>query len=193
MNALPDIITHNFHPHFGPCPNICDLDDSAAEEVLERIRQAGGRTLKPDYLKRRRATEEWLIQERRRKLGETPLHRPLYFFLGDFADGRDPSRPASLALHLNNIPPESLTFTFPDSMASFEHAGPAMLEAPRPPFHGQVLSLPEIVRAVSMPGLPCCFNSRDPARRVDQFVEVQIWDDAPILSQLEARVRNPSG
>lgn len=189
MDPLSDIVTHNFHPAFGPCRNICDLDDDAAERIFERIRQAGGRALKPGYLKRRRATEDWLVRERRRKLGAPALARPIYFFLGDFADGMDPSRPASLQMRLRDFPPDALTFTFPDSMASLAlaNSGTSLVAEP---YCGQVFTFSEMLRAIPTTNLRRYLDSRDPARGFGRFVEMQVWDDAPIRRHLEGRIRD---
>ena len=71
MEAFPEVITHIYDPVRGPCRNICDLSDVEAERVLDEIRSLGQRSIKPDYLARRRQTEDWLIRERRRRLGTT--------------------------------------------------------------------------------------------------------------------------
>ncbi len=115
---LPNIITHNYDPSGTFLQNLCDLPEIQAERILDRLRAAGTRNLKADYLQRRLVTEDWLIRERRKKLGPTRLERPIYFLLGDFADGRDLSRPCSLVMPLSAFPPTVLTFTYPDSMAS---------------------------------------------------------------------------
>ena len=98
MDPIPDVITHNFDPARGALHNICELSERQAELVLDDIRASG--TRKANYLQRRRAVENWLIAECRRKLGPTHLQRPRYFFLGNFADGRDRSRPESLVMPL---------------------------------------------------------------------------------------------
>ena len=163
MDRLPDVVTHNFDPARGPFRNLCALPDAEAERVLDEIRASGTRRIKADYLRRRRAVEDWLRAERRRKLGQklgtTRLDRPIYFFLGDFflgdfADGRDRSRPASLVLPLAAFPPEVLTFTYPDSMASLPLSRDDRLRAHRKAHHGKVFTLPEIAAVVARFGLP---------------------------------------
>ena len=122
MELLPEVITHNYDPARGACKNICDLSEADAEGILDEIRMSATRHIKSNYLKKRMATESWLISERQRMLGTTSLERPVYFFLGDFADGRDLSRPESLVMRLEAFPAETLTFTYPDSMASLSIA-----------------------------------------------------------------------
>jgi len=184
MTLLPEVITHNYDPARGPCRNICALPDVEAERILDDIRASGLRNLKPDYLQRRRSTEDWLIRERRRKLGPTRLERPVYFFLGDFADGKDASRPAALVLPLRDFPPEALTFTYADSMASLAIATANDHRPHRKRCHGEVFTLDEIGSVVAEFGMPGERWRTDPAMKYDRFIEVQVWDDRPIRNWL---------
>jgi hypothetical protein len=180
MNPIPQVITHNYHPERGPFRNICHLPPPEAESVLDEIRAAGHRRIKADYLERRLAAEEWLIRESRRRLGSVRLERPIYFFLGNFSDGRNPSRPDSFVIPLTGFAPDKLTFTYPDSMASFplgtrdEHA------RERKPYHGRVFTLQEIEDVVAEFGMPGNRWATEPSMRHDKFLEVQVWDDRPI-------------
>ena len=178
LHTLPTVITHNFHPERGAFRNICDLPREDAERIIASIRLAGHSYLKENYLPRRLCTEDWLIAERTRKIGETPLTRPIYFFLGDMADGWDRSRPASLVLPLALFDPRTITFTFPDSMASCPQRRPA--DHVDKPWHGQVFTLAEITQVVARHGFPDPTLSRD-LRGPDAFIEVQLWDDRPLI------------
>lgn len=180
MEPFPDVVTHNYDPTRGPCRNIRELSEAEAERVLDEIRVCGLRSIKPDYLRRRKLTEDWLIRERRRKLGPTRLERPVYFFLGDFADGRDPSRPASLVIPLRDLPAETLTFTYPDSMASLPIGTGDDHRQRRKHYHGQVFTLDEIISVVAEFGMPGDRWRTDPGMEYDRFIEVQVWDDGPV-------------
>ncbi|MCA1444554.1 hypothetical protein I6F07_31105 [Ensifer sp. IC4062] len=186
MEMIPDVVTHNYDPAHGPFRNICELPDSEAERILQEIRKAGCRSIKLDYLSRRRLTEDWLIQERRQKLGATKLERPIYFFLGDFADGKDRSRPLSIVMRLQDLPPEILTFTYPDSMASLPIATRGDHRPYRKPYHGHVFTLDEIRSVVAEFGMPGGRCETEPAMKYDKFIEVQIWDDRPLKDYLAA-------
>jgi hypothetical protein len=142
--------------------------------------RACGSRLKPDYLDRRIATERWLRAERERKLGAPCLAHPVYFFLGDFADGRDPSRPHAIRMPLAAFAPEMITFTYPDSMASLPIATRDEHRAHRKPYHGQVFTLDEIRDVVAEFGMPGTRWETDPAMTYDRFIEVQVWDDRPL-------------
>ena len=138
MTTFPTAITHNYDPVRGAFQNICSLSKVEAESILNEIRATGKANLRGYYLQRRLAVEEWLIEESKRKLGRTPLSRPVYCFLGNFDDGRDPSRPVSQVLPLALFPPDTLAFTFPDSMASFSIADRDKHPAGRKEYHGKV-------------------------------------------------------
>ncbi|MDL2403709.1 hypothetical protein [Rhizobium mayense] len=181
---IPDEVTHNYNPESPFLANICDLEHEEAEKVLQSIRNTGRRTIKTNYLNRRLEVEDWLIRERHRLLGHTPRMRPVYFFLGNFADGKDRSRPNSLVMPLNAFPEGTITFTIPDSMASLPIAKHHKYELERQPYHGQVFSLEEIRDVVAKFGMPNESWAADPRKRFDRFVEVQVWDDRPIIEYL---------
>ena len=189
MIGFPTVLTHNYDPARGPFRNICALPDAQAEEILDEIRAAGRRRIKADYLRRRRAVEDWLISESKRKLGELHLERPIYFFLGDFADGRDPSRPRSMVLPLAEIPPDAITFTYPDSMASLPIATQDHHARHRKDYHGRVFTLDEIGGVVARFGLPGERWQREPSMLYDRFIEAQVWDDRPIKRHLKQEMR----
>lgn len=180
MYEVPEVITHNYDPARGAFRNICALARQDAERILEEIRASGKRKIKPDYLQRRHSVEDWLIGKRQEKLGETPLQRPLYFFLGDFADGRDPTRPSALVMPLTSLSPEVVTFTYPDSMASLPIALREEHEVHRKPYHGKLYTLSEIREVIAEFGLPGTRWQSDPSMRYDRFIEVQVWDDKAI-------------
>ena len=180
MVAFPDVLTHNYDPTRGVAKNLCNLPHAQAEALLDDIRVSGKRAIKTNYLKRRLVTEDWLIAARHEKLGRTHLKRPIYFFLGNFADGKDPSRPASLVMSLDAFDPDVLTFTYPDSMASLPLATEEKHAAHRRPYHGQVFTLAEIKAVVAQFGLPGRGGRSEPAALYDSFIEAQVWDDRPV-------------
>jgi hypothetical protein len=81
------------------------------------------------------------------------IERPIYFFLGDFADGADASRPCSVRIPLAALPADIVTFTFPDGMASLPLATRADDIAYRKHYHGQVFTLDEIKMVISEFGM----------------------------------------
>src|SRR4029077_3949164 len=121
---MPDVVTHLYDPAIGVCPNICSLNDFEALRVLDQLRRKFRPTLKPNYLARRRSTEQWLSEAARKVLGRGFDKGPGYFFLGDFSPTPDPSRPATLIVPLSTLPSNAITFTLGDSMSVVEQAKP---------------------------------------------------------------------
>lgn len=68
-----------------------------------------------------------------------------------------------------------LTFTFPDSMTSLPFGTSDKHSHERKPYHGKVFTWDQIIGVVEEFGLP------DRNRVVDRFIEVQVWDERPIL------------
>ncbi len=176
-HALPAVITHNYHPDRGAFRNVCNLPKDEAEQIIASIRLTGHAYLKENYLQRRMLAEDWLIAERRQKIGETPLPRPIYFFLGNMADGLDKSRPDSIVLPIAGFNPDTITFTFPDSMTSCPYLRQSGLS--REPWHGKVFTRGEIEDIIIRYGFPDPSLPRE-QRGPDAFIEVQVWDDRPL-------------
>jgi hypothetical protein len=178
---IPELMTHNYDPDGVFLGNLCELPVAGAEKVLQGIRDAGRRPVKANYLPRRLATEAWLMAEKQRLLGPTQRERPIYFFLGNFADGTDPSRPCSIVMPLRALPRNVVTFTYPDSMASFAIATRDEHRPERRSYHGHVFTIDQIERVVEVSGMPGHHWKHDYSRRFDRFIEVQIWDERPLL------------
>src|SRR5215468_816913 len=183
--AIPDVVTHNYDPGGVFLGNLCDLPPAEAESVLQAIRESGKRLVKPNYLTRRLNAEAWLMGERQRLLGPTRRERPIYFFLGNFADGKDLSRPCSLVMPLRLLPRDVVTFTYPDSMASYEIATRDDHRSDRQPYHGQVFTTDHIEGVVEEFGMPGQRWKEDRLRRFDRFIEVQVWDERTIQAFLD--------
>jgi len=184
MSSLPQVLTHTYNPAPGPFLNLCSLDDTAAEQILDGMRRDHGRCLDSRYLEQRRATEDWLMRERRRKGIAGSLQRPIYFFLGNYDDGLDPARPAACVVPLDDIPPETLSFTFRDSMECYSAAQRLPDREP----HALLYSYPEMTQVYAAQGQswvksrhidnPAVESTLSPVRR--GFVEVQVWCDVAL-------------
>lgn len=179
-SLMSSCVTHNYDPDGVFLGNICSLPLLEAEAVLQRIRQSGRRRIRSNYLAKRHRTEDWLTRRRQTLLGKTPLERPIYFFLGDFADGRDPSRPRSLVMPLSAFPSDTITFTYPDSMTSFSSRSDENRMYP----YGEVFAFDQIVSVIDELGLPGDREVQAPLAHFERYLEMQAWDDRPILAFL---------
>lgn len=164
------MVTHLYDPAIGVCPNICSLHDFEAQRVLDQLRHGLRPTLKPNYLARRRGTEQWLSEAARKVLGRGLDTGPGYFFLGDFSHTVDPSRPAALIVPLSTLPSNAITFTLGDSMSVFEQAQP------------RIYSLGEIVELFAMGEAVVGFGLSDRDGFQDRFIEVQVWEHSSVFA-----------
>lgn len=53
-------------------------------------------------------------------------------------------------------------------------------ESYRQPQHGQVFTLSEIADVVKRYGMPGTRWQSEPQRRIDRYIEAQVWDERPI-------------
>jgi len=164
MIAMPKVVTHLYDPNWGVCRNICSLSDFEASRVLDRLRHEFRPNLKPNYLARRRRTEQWLSEAASKVLGRTLAQRPAYFFLGDFSYVADLSRPAALVIPIASLPPNAITFTLGDSMT--------VANEPMRRVH----SLPEIVALFAEGEAVAEFGLSDGSGFQTRFIEMQVWD-----------------
>ncbi|TIU83466.1 MAG: hypothetical protein E5V86_10880 [Mesorhizobium sp.] len=56
----------------------------------------------------------------------------------------------------------------------------------RKQYHGKVFTLDEIEAVVAEFGMPGDRWKTDPAMKYDKFIEVQVWDERPILTYLRS-------
>ena len=168
---MPDVVTHLYDPAIGVCPNICSLNDFEALRVLDQLRRKFRPTLKPDYLARRRSTEQWLSEAARKALGRSFDKGPGYFFLGDFSHTADRSRPAALIVRLSTLPSNAITFTLGDSMSVVEQAEP------------RAYSLGEIVELFAVGEAIVGFGLSDRGGFQGRFIEVQVWEHSSVLAR----------
>jgi hypothetical protein len=166
--VTPEVVTHRYDPARGMCLNICALTDFEASRVLDQSRQVSRPKLKPDYLARRRKTEEWLSKTAREALGRALERLPVYFFLGDFSYFADLSGPAALVVPLATLPADTTTFTLGDSMSVAEHP------------MGRVYKLEAIVEMFERGDRPRGFGLSDKLGFQTRFVEVQVWDSSSL-------------
>ena len=168
---MPDVVTHWYDPAVGVCPNICSLPDFEASRVLDRLRRKFRPSLKPNYLARRRSTEQWLSEAATKVLGRRFDQRPGYFFLGDFSHTADPSRPAALMIPLSTLPLDAITFTLGDSMSVGEQA------------RRRLYSLDEVVALLAAGDAVAGFPFSDRCSFQESYVEVQVWERRSFLAQ----------
>ncbi|NTI46380.1 hypothetical protein G6L94_32625 [Agrobacterium rhizogenes] len=193
---IPDFITH-YHPlEDPPFQNLSDASDDELPFIIARLshRRAAGskRIFGRVYMDYRRQTEAKLKDLFVKAGGRPERSAPHYFVLGtskwfanlypEVGDVRFP---------LSTFPPETISFTYPDSCVSMR-LGPNFGLPPDPqrPYHETVFRIIELEKIIGKYGLP-----RDDAddgaayadyhlREFERYIEVQVWTDAPIRALL---------
>jgi hypothetical protein len=161
MYQAPRVVSHIFHAGRGPFRNICELADDDALLIIADMSASGRPKLTPEYLHRRRMTEDWLLQQAGALFGRAPDNRPLYGFLGDFGHAIDPSRPCTMRLDLETL--GAVSFTLGDSMSVSTGPEPRLLDRAG-------------LDALFATGDVGNFDFSDAGGSARNFIEVQIWE-----------------
>ncbi|MDJ0659250.1 MAG: hypothetical protein QNJ42_07125 [Crocosphaera sp.] len=192
MSPIPAYLTHYYQGENIRLKNICSYDDSEAKAILTNLFESGQRTwLHPGYLEERRKIEAWLYNDFVNKGKKPYLSYPIYFVLGEHDDlfqkgGFFSSvNPIKLKIPLSLFDSDQISFTYPDSMPSFNIPRTERGKPYLKPFHGQVFTKDEITKVVQKYGLPGDRWKVEETWRYDRFIEAQIWDIRPIEKFLE--------
>ena len=185
----PTLATHYHLAWRDPFANLSDLEEPELARVLgelaaENQSGASARAFGPVYMELRRRTEAKLRNMFIARGGIAERNAPHYFVLGECTWFQNLS-PDMRAVHLSveDLPVESTSVTYPDSVVSMgigvEYGLP---DSPRP-YHGQVFFLDELPGLVEKFGLPNDetgdYNGYA-FREFEKFIEIQLWIDDPI-------------
>jgi hypothetical protein len=92
------------------------------------------------------------------------------------ADAKTLQTTEAIEVPLSAIRPESVSFTYPDSMVSALVAAEKNPDYYEPDYHGQVFTLGEIAQIVRSKGLPGeGWVTRMP-KHYAHYIEAQVWD-----------------
>ncbi len=192
IHSIPDYLTYYYEEGNIQLKNICNYDDVEAQAILTSLSKSGQRTwLHPGYLEERREIEAWLYNDFTNKGKKPYLQHPLYFVFGEhddlFQKGGffSSANPAKLSIPLSLFDSDMISFTYPDSMPSFNIPRTERGEFYLKPFHGKVFTKDEIIEVVKTYGLPGNKWKVEEAWRYDRFIEAQIWDVRPIEKFLQ--------
>lgn len=182
------ILTHYYLPDRKPFLNLSGLEENELKLVLDDLREKNRRG------ESQRVFMDWYVEDRKeseRKLRELFIRKggrpeklfPHYFVLGKSNIQKSLAKNTrELEIPLNQIPAEFISFTYPDSMASFD-----LLNEPenKMPYHGELFLLEEILNVIQQYGMPADeigFTSR---YGYPKYIEAQLWSDQPVLSFLK--------
>jgi hypothetical protein len=167
--SIPDYLTYFFREGQVPLQTICDLDEQVAESILrhDTLWRGDG-----TYLAHRKQHERYLRDQFIAEGGQPVRQHPIYMILGD-----SPKGPHDLHLEydyrvtipLAAFPPDTLSFTYPDSLYTvpLDDLGRLYLDRNTRP---TVYRLHEIAQVV---------ETYKVYQYNNHYVEAQVWDDAP--------------
>lgn len=194
---VPTFATHYHLESRAPFLNLSDLDAETLDQVMRNLNEehAAGlshRTFGPHYMELRRRTEAALRAGFANRGGRLRRANPHYFVLGEsawFAALSPNMRSVSVAL--SDLPPESTSVTYPDSVVAMRCGSDFGLPELDRPYVGRVFLLSELDELIAAHGMPADHPDDDYVgyefREFEKFVEIQVWSDEPIQQFLSAR------
>lgn len=119
---IPNFITH--YSRGKPFQSISSLTSLNQNQVIESLDESNAwglaRFQDPDYLPSRARTEK-LLRDKFQEIGGNPvLEHPIYFFLGRSHGFEKHQDNRAYIISLSKIPTEMISFTYGDSLLSFE-------------------------------------------------------------------------
>jgi hypothetical protein len=189
---MPDFLIHVHRKGEPPFRTLSALPDDQAVSIMERLFVKGSvfweRFGDPHgYLRRRREVERNLREGFISQGGRPVDDHPVYLILGrpkwmdQVADEATLSTTEMVEIPLSVIPPDAVSFTYPDSMASAMIAEryPQQYDAE---IHGRVFTLAGMRRIVRRKGMPgegweAVLPPHEP-----HYIEAQVWDRRPLES-----------
>ncbi len=198
MDRVPNFATHHHHGERRPFLTLSDLPEDQLELMLATLsepaeREVSARRFGPRYMALRRATETCLREHFIAGGGAPQRGAPHYFVLGEspwfaglYLEG------GSVCLPLSALPPEVTSFTWADSITTMGQGIRLGLPAPVTELAGRVFRLDELDEVTSRYGLPAAAVAPGALggydghqqRPVDDYVEIQLWSDEPVLTHL---------
>ncbi len=186
--TIPTFISHYYEQERGPLLSITDHDRETAREIIRQItaRNEGfSNNRPPKYIDWRIDVENWLRTAFIEKGGKPIRQNPHYFVLGDcdwllswYKNG------GILKKNLADIDPDQMTFTYPDSMVSYQlyqyylnGDNPYYKDSDHKEYHGNVFRFDELEKTISTYGMPEGKTINGVRTSDELYIEIQVWSD----------------
>ena len=194
MAEIPSQVRHYYRSARRPFLNLSDLVEEQLDIVIDGLmherrsgehRRAFGRR----YMELRRRTEFKMRERFLDAGGRAERTSPHYFVLGKsrwFEGLADDMK--AVVLHLDELPEDSTSITYPDSFTAMALAPEYGLPYKPRPYHEQVFrldQLPDLVERLGLPEDPVGGYDDYESRPFEMYVEVQLWNDEPIARFLD--------
>ncbi len=176
---IPKFLFHYYELDNGPFRNITEHGLEKAESIQAQISK-GFNSKRPDnYLDLRFSLEKRIKKQFILKGGKPSRNDPFYFTLGECNWAKSwYVNPGVIKIPLTDFKTEHISFTYPDSMVSFQFYDQPKLKAYRKDCNGQVFLLNEMNDLINVYGLPTEEKSQiQESLKYDKYIEAQVWDD----------------
>jgi hypothetical protein len=182
-----DYLIHYYRTGSEPFRSLSVLPDAEAIEIMQALYVPDSviweRFKDPaDYLQARREVEAWLHREFILLGGRPQELYPIYMVLGRSKWVERMADPATLATTSEIKVPMSIlgegnvSFTYPDSMATYFLEMRKDPDTYQPGYHGRVFTLSQMQSVVEQKGLPDDGWETKTAAEVAHYVEAQVWN-----------------
>ena len=174
---------HYYEKQYGPFKNLSDLSLDKAKYVLGKIKavnQLMAAHRFPGYLERRLELEQIARNLFIEKGGKPVRKAPHYMVVGECAWLQTWYNEGScVKIPLTAFNPETISFSYGDLFPTFS---PRVTDQKE--YRRQIYTLSEIIRIIEKYGLPQDWNSEG-TYGPERYIEVQVWDDQPLMAYLE--------
>ena len=176
---MPKYLFHYYELENGPFRNITEYGYEKAEIIQNQIKEGWNSKRPSNYIDLRFSLEKRIREQFILKGGKPNRNDPFYFTLGEceFANSWYVN-PGVIKIPLTDFNADHMSFTYPDSMVSFQFYDEPKLETYRKNCNGQIFLLNEINDLISEYGLPSEVKFQTEERlKYDKYIEAQVWDD----------------
>ena len=179
---IPKFLYHYYELKKGPFRNITEKGLEKATHIQSQISEGWNSKRPHNYIELRFALENRIKNQFISKGGKPTRNDPFYFTLGACEWAKSwYVNPNVIKIPLANFKSEHISFTYPDSMVSFQLNDEPKLETYRKKCNGQVFLLNEIEDLVSQYGFPMTKRwQSEEAMKYDRYIEAQVWNDSII-------------
>lgn len=178
--AIPKYLYHYYELDNGPFRNITELGFEKATDVQSKISDGWNSKRPPNYIELRFALETRIKKQFVSKGGKPNRDDPFYFTLGACEWAKSwYIDPGVVKICLSDLNPDHVSFTYPDSMVSFQFHDEPKLSTYRKEENGKVFLLNEIDEVINKHGIPTKekWESQE-EMKYDRYIEAQVWDDS---------------
>lgn len=180
--AIPKFLHHYYEMSNAPFRNITELGYEHAIKIQSQISEGLNSKRPANYVELRLTLENRIREQFILKGGNPKRKDPFYFTLGECNWAKSwYVNPGVIKIPLSDFKPENISFTYPDSMVSFQFFDEPKLKTYKKGCNGKVFLFSEIPGLIRAYGLPSEENSQREERfKYDKYIEAQVWDDSII-------------